>query len=54
MVYTCDTCHFIFVRVGPVDSCPDCGKPSIREADKPEQIEYWRNVRDMDQTETEI
>lgn len=40
MIYTCDKCHFIFERAGTVDACPDCGKPTIREADEREQVEY--------------
>jgi hypothetical protein len=38
MIYTCRTCRFTFSRVGEVDDCPDCGKPSIREA-TPEEID---------------
>ncbi|MDR1321474.1 MAG: SseB family protein [Gracilibacteraceae bacterium] len=40
MIYTCDKCRFIFERTGQVDSCPDCGKPSIREATPNEREEF--------------
>ena len=45
MVYTCDKCHFVFERVGPVDVCPDCGKPIVREATEPEREEFRKNLR---------
>ena len=40
MIHTCDACKFTFSRVGKIDACPDCGKPSIREAAKNEKDEY--------------
>ena len=43
MIYTCDKCRFIFSRVGDVDTCPDCGKPFVREATKIEQDEYHKH-----------
>ena len=43
MIYTCDKCRFIFERVGEVGACPNCGKPSIREADEPERDKYKKN-----------
>ena len=44
MIYCCDNCHFIFKRVGAVDSCPDCGKPHVREATAEEREEYIRRT----------
>ena len=46
MFYACDTCHFIFKRFGAVDACPDCGKPSVREATESEKKLYGESVRD--------
>ena len=46
MIYCCDHCHFIFERVGQIDTCPDCGKPSVREADEAERAEFQKNLRD--------
>ena len=46
MIYVCETCHFIFDRVGQVDACPDCGKPLVREATEPEREEFRKNLRD--------
>ncbi|MDR1321480.1 MAG: hypothetical protein LBK56_08675 [Gracilibacteraceae bacterium] len=43
MIYTCDKCRFIFERTGQVDSCPNCGKPSIREATPDEREEFKKN-----------
>ncbi|MDL2218423.1 hypothetical protein LJC27_07160 [Christensenellaceae bacterium OttesenSCG-928-M15] len=40
--YACDNCHFVFERAGEIESCPDCGKPSIREATEEEVSEYRR------------
>lgn len=40
MIYACDSCKFVFERVGEVDRCPDCGKKTIREADNEERQEY--------------
>ena len=42
MIYTCSSCRFTFSRVGDVESCPDCGKPFIREATDKEKAEYLR------------
>ena len=43
MIYTCNQCHFTFKRVKEVENCPDCGKPSVREATKKEKDEYIKN-----------
>jgi uncharacterized Zn finger protein (UPF0148 family) len=43
MIYCCDHCRFLFERTGHVDACPDCGKPSVREAAKEEMAEYLKN-----------
>ncbi len=37
MIYACDTCHFVFERVGDCTECPDCGKKTIREATNEEK-----------------
>ncbi|MDL2233083.1 hypothetical protein LJC63_05825, partial [Ruminococcaceae bacterium OttesenSCG-928-L11] len=42
-MYTCDACHFTFERAGETESCPDCGKLNIREANAIEVVEYRRN-----------
>jgi uncharacterized Zn finger protein (UPF0148 family) len=44
MIYACEHCRFVFERVGPVESCPDCGKPVVREATAEEKAEYHKNV----------
>ena len=46
MIYACDNkeCRFIFERAGTVESCPDCGKPAVREATDAERAEYWKNL----------
>lgn len=48
MIYTCSSCRFTFSRVGEVESCPDCGKPFIREATDKEKDEYkkYQNERE--------
>ena len=43
MIYCCDTCRFVFERTGTFETCPDCGKPSVREATTDEKDEYVRN-----------
>lgn len=40
MIYACDSCHFLFSRVSPVEQCPDCGKERIREAAQEEIQEF--------------
>ena len=40
MIYVCDACHFLFKRVGEVEQCPDCGKYSIRNANRDEIAEF--------------
>ena len=42
MIYACDNCRFLFTRTGAVDSCPDCGKPTIRTATDEERDEFER------------
>ena len=44
MIYACDTCHFLFERVGETAQCPDCGKDNIRAANDTE-IEEFLNRR---------
>jgi len=41
-IYVCDKCGFCFERTGAVDSCPDCGRGSVRDADAGEIQEYKR------------
>ena len=43
MIYTCDHCRFTFRRTGVVENCPDCGKPSVREATAKETEEFKKN-----------
>ena len=43
MIYYCEICRFIFERTGEVDACPDCGKPSVREATSKEKNGYLNN-----------
>jgi predicted nucleic acid-binding Zn-ribbon protein len=40
MVYICEKCSFVFERTGEIFSCPDCGRPDIREASEQEDAEY--------------
>jgi predicted nucleic acid-binding Zn-ribbon protein len=40
MIYVCGNCRFVFERTGEICSCPDCGKPDIREASEEERGEY--------------
>ncbi len=39
MLYACDNCHYLFLRTSE-DTCPDCGKTTIRSATDEEQEEY--------------
>jgi len=48
MIYTCNSCRFTFSRVGEVQSCPDCGKPSIREATDKEKEDYIKYREEED------
>jgi len=43
MIYTCNACRFTFYRSGEVETCPDCGKPAVREATDKEKEEYRKN-----------
>jgi len=51
MIYACDHCRFVFSRAGEVNACPDCGKPSVREATTEEKDEYNRNRIERDNSE---
>ena len=37
----CTSCHFLFEGNPNYGCCPDCGKPTIRDADDKETAEYW-------------
>jgi rRNA maturation endonuclease Nob1 len=52
MIYACDNCKFLFQRVGEVDSCPDCGKPTVREASAEECKEFELRRKGNRQEET--
>lgn len=43
MVYVCEKCPFVFERIGGADTCPICGRPSVREATIEEEIAYFIN-----------
>ena len=53
MIYTCNTCRFTFSRVGDIDVCPDCGKPSVRQATQKEEEDFHRNQLDFSEIETD-
>jgi predicted amidophosphoribosyltransferase len=42
-MYICNLCRFTFKRTGKIENCPDCGKPSVREATDKEIKEYIKN-----------
>ena len=42
MIYTCSSSRFTFSRVGEIETCPDCGKPFLREATAKEKAEYLK------------
>ena len=43
MIYICNSFHFALERVGSADTCPDCGKPIVREATDDEKDECHNN-----------
>lgn len=47
MVYACDSCHFLFSRVSPTTTCPDCGKENIRPAE-PEEVREFEARKNVD------
>lgn len=48
MVYVCDNCHFLFSRMSPIETCPDCGKENIRPASAEEVQEFEvRKTKDV-------
>ena len=48
IIYTCNHCRFTFRRTGVVETCPDCGKPAVREATEREKAEYKKNRAEYD------
>ena len=40
VIYTCDSCHYIFAAKEGGDQCPDCGKKQVRPANEEENQEY--------------
>jgi len=53
MIYTCNACRFTFSRVGEIEDCPDCGKPSVRHATRKEEDDFHRNQLDFRKIETD-
>ena len=51
MIYTCNHCRFTFRRTGVVDTCPDCGKPAVRESTEKEKDEYLKNQAEYEMLE---
>ena len=45
MIFTCDRCRFIFRREKEPEQCPNCGKPTVREADQAERLEYEARLK---------
>ena len=56
MIYTCNECHFTFSRVGKIETCPDCGKPFIREATEKEKREYkkYQSLREDEKNKKDL
>ncbi len=44
MLYACDNCHYLFLRTSE-ETCPDCGKPSIRPASSAEQEDFENRAK---------
>lgn len=42
IIYTCDSCRYIFEAEAGCNQCPDCGKLQIRPANDDEQREYLK------------
>ena len=51
MIYTCEKCRFTFRRSKEAETCPDCGKPAVREATEKEKDEYMKNQAEYEKTE---
>lgn len=43
-VYTCENCHFTFLRSAQQEQCPDCGKFRLRIATEDEKKAFEKNV----------
>ena len=53
MIYTCHQCLFTFRRTGTVENCPDCGKPTVREATDKEKEEFEKYRLEQEQSKEE-
>lgn len=42
--YTCENCHFTFLRSAQQEQCPDCGKFRLRIATEDEKKAFEKNV----------
>ena len=51
MIYTCNHCRFTFRWTGEIETCPDCGKPAVREATEKEKDEYRKNQAEYENIE---
>lgn len=40
MLYACDSCRYLFESEKEIEQCPDCGKFSVRLAERREIEEY--------------
>ena len=39
-LYTCESCRYTFRHTLQIQTCPDCGSPSVRAATKEEAEDY--------------
>ena len=51
MTTTCNHCRFTFRWTGEIETCPDCGKPAVREATEKEKDEYRKNQAEYENIE---
>lgn len=53
MIYIClaKRCHFLFIGDASIQTCPDCGKKSIRAATAAERMEFFRRQTELMHTE---
>lgn len=49
MIYIClaKQCHFLFIGDASIQTCPDCGKKSIRAATAAERMEFFRRQTEL-------
>lgn len=46
IIYACDSCQFLFQRIGAVERCPQCEKNYVRPATEAEAEDFKKQIEE--------